>query len=219
MSASNRPLVARDERARPATAAGRCLARVARMSAAKSGVGHGWSRIAPLHPGYRTDVRYTPPACDRSPAARVEFVAAAQDQPARRDHAALWRAMDGGFPYLVAKSRGRVVGYAYAGRTGRGRPIASRWEFGYLEPAIHRRGIGLQLLQTLIAESEARGYRQDDRSDRRFRQRRIDRRPCQDRISDDRNASQRRLQIRPLTPHRDDAARAGDGGATLLRTT
>ena len=30
----------------------------------------------------------------------------------------------------------------------------------YLEPAIHRRGIGLQLLQGLIAECEARGYRQ-----------------------------------------------------------
>jgi phosphinothricin acetyltransferase len=30
----------------------------------------------------------------------------------------------------------------------------------YLQPAIHRRGIGMQLLQRLIAESEQRGYRQ-----------------------------------------------------------
>ena len=30
----------------------------------------------------------------------------------------------------------------------------------YLAPAIHRRGIGTQLLQRLIADCEARGYRQ-----------------------------------------------------------
>ena len=47
------------------------------------------------------------------------------------------------------------------GRTGRGRPIASPWRIrSILQPAIHRRGIGLQLLQRLIAECEARGYRQ-----------------------------------------------------------
>ena len=69
--------------------------------------------------------------------------------------------MDGGFPYLVATLEGRVVGYAYAGAY-RPRP-AYRFTVEnsvYLEPAIHRRGIGLQLLQRLIAESEARGYRQ-----------------------------------------------------------
>jgi phosphinothricin acetyltransferase len=69
--------------------------------------------------------------------------------------------MDGGFPYLVAALEGRVVGYAYAGAY-RPRP-AYRFTVEnsvYLQPAIHRRGIGLQLLQGLIAESEARGYRQ-----------------------------------------------------------
>src|SRR6266700_224940 len=69
--------------------------------------------------------------------------------------------MDGGFPYLVATLEGRVVGYAYAGAY-RPRP-AYRFTVEnsvYLQPAIHRRGIGLQLLQRLIAESEARGYRQ-----------------------------------------------------------
>jgi L-amino acid N-acyltransferase YncA len=69
--------------------------------------------------------------------------------------------MDGGFPYLVAILDGRVVGYAYAGPY-RPRP-AYRFTVEnsvYLEPATHRRGIGLQLLQRLIAESEARGYRQ-----------------------------------------------------------
>ena len=69
--------------------------------------------------------------------------------------------MEGGFPYFVATLDGRVVGYAYAGAY-RPRP-AYRFTVEnsvYLEPAIHRRGIGMQLLQRLIVESEARGYRQ-----------------------------------------------------------
>jgi L-amino acid N-acyltransferase YncA len=68
---------------------------------------------------------------------------------------------EGGYPYLVAVLDGRVVGYAYAGAY-RPRP-AYRFTVEnsvYLEPAIHRRGIGMQLLQRLIVESEARGYRQ-----------------------------------------------------------
>src|ERR1700742_1230139 len=69
--------------------------------------------------------------------------------------------MDGGFPYLVAALEGRVVGYAYAGAY-RPRP-AYRFTVEnsvYLEPATHRRGIGLRLLQRLIGEAESRGYRQ-----------------------------------------------------------
>jgi L-amino acid N-acyltransferase YncA len=69
--------------------------------------------------------------------------------------------MDGGFPYLVAALEGRVVGYAYAGAY-RPRP-AYRFTVEnsvYLQPAIHRRGIGQQLLLRLIAESQQRGYRQ-----------------------------------------------------------
>jgi L-amino acid N-acyltransferase YncA len=68
---------------------------------------------------------------------------------------------DGGYPYLAAALDGRVIGYAYAGPY-RPRP-AYRFTVEnsvYLQPAIHRRGIGAQLLQRLIAESEARGYRQ-----------------------------------------------------------
>lgn len=69
--------------------------------------------------------------------------------------------IDGGFPYLVAVLEDRVVGYAYAG-SYRPRP-AYRFTVEnsvYLQPAIHRRGIGLQLLRRLIAECEARGFRQ-----------------------------------------------------------
>jgi phosphinothricin acetyltransferase len=69
--------------------------------------------------------------------------------------------MDGGFPYFVGVLESRVVGYAYAGPY-RPRP-AYRFTVEnsvYLQPAIHRRGIGLLLLQRLITECEARGYRQ-----------------------------------------------------------
>jgi L-amino acid N-acyltransferase YncA len=69
--------------------------------------------------------------------------------------------MDGGFPYFVAALEAAVIGYAYAGPY-RPRP-AYRFTVEnsvYLAPEIHRHGIGTQLLRRLIAECEARGYRQ-----------------------------------------------------------
>jgi L-amino acid N-acyltransferase YncA len=72
-----------------------------------------------------------------------------------------WALMDGGFPYFVAAVEGRVIGYAYAGPY-RPRP-AYRFTVEnsvYLQPSIHRRGIGLQLMLRLIGECETRGFRQ-----------------------------------------------------------
>src|SRR5262249_50798814 len=69
--------------------------------------------------------------------------------------------MDGGFPYFVALVDGEVMGYAYAGPY-RPRP-AYRFTVEnsvYLKPAIHRRGLGLLLMQRLLSECEARGHRQ-----------------------------------------------------------
>jgi len=69
--------------------------------------------------------------------------------------------MDGAFPYLVAVLDGIVVGYAYAGAY-RPRP-AYRFTVEnsiYLDPAIHRRGIGTKLMRRLIDDCETRGYRQ-----------------------------------------------------------
>jgi phosphinothricin acetyltransferase len=66
-----------------------------------------------------------------------------------------------GFPYLAALLDGQVAGYAYAGPY-RPRP-AYRFTVEnsvYLAPAAQRRGIGTRLLDRLIAESEARGFRQ-----------------------------------------------------------
>ena len=68
---------------------------------------------------------------------------------------------ESGFPYLVADLDGDVAGYAYAGPY-RPRP-AYRFTVEnsiYLKPAIHRRGVGLKLMQRLLSECEARGYRQ-----------------------------------------------------------
>jgi len=69
--------------------------------------------------------------------------------------------VDNGYPYLVAELSGAVAGYAYAGPY-RTRP-AYKWTVEdsiYVAPHFHRRGIGLLLLQRLIAESERLGFRQ-----------------------------------------------------------
>lgn len=66
-----------------------------------------------------------------------------------------------GFPYLAAAVDGAVAGYAYAGPY-RPRP-AYRFTVEnsvYLDPAIHRRGIGTALLDELIGQCERRGFRQ-----------------------------------------------------------
>src|SRR6476661_10605195 len=68
--------------------------------------------------------------------------------------------LDAGFPYLVAEIDGAVMGYAYAGPY-RTRP-AYRYTVEnsvYIAPDAHRRGVGRALIDRLIAESEARGYR------------------------------------------------------------
>lgn len=67
----------------------------------------------------------------------------------------------GGYPYLVAESGGQVLGYAYAGRY-RPRPAyAGTVECSvYVHEDAQGRGVGRALLQELISQAEARGYRQ-----------------------------------------------------------
>jgi phosphinothricin acetyltransferase len=76
---------------------------------------------------------------------------------ARRQQALLTR----DFPYIVAELAGTIVGYAYAG------PYRDRRAYDwcvedslYIAPEFHRKGIGRLLLTRLVAESEARGFRQ-----------------------------------------------------------
>jgi L-amino acid N-acyltransferase YncA len=67
----------------------------------------------------------------------------------------------GGYPYLVAEPGGEVMGYAYAGPY-RARP-AYDWSIEdsiYIAPQAQRQGIGGALLERLIAEAEAGGFRQ-----------------------------------------------------------
>jgi L-amino acid N-acyltransferase YncA len=68
---------------------------------------------------------------------------------------------DGHYPYVAAEHAGVVAGYAYAGPY-RLRP-AYRFSVEdsiYIAPDHHRRGIGKALLDRLITDCEARGFRQ-----------------------------------------------------------
>ena len=76
---------------------------------------------------------------------------------ARRQMALLTR----NFPYILAELAGVVAGYAYAG------PYRDRRAYDwcvedslYIAPELHRKGIGRLLLARLVAELEARGFRQ-----------------------------------------------------------
>jgi L-amino acid N-acyltransferase YncA len=65
------------------------------------------------------------------------------------------------YPFLVAELGRTVAAYAYAGPY-RARP-AYHWtveDSVYVDPGAQRRGLGRVLLDRLIAESEARGFRQ-----------------------------------------------------------
>jgi phosphinothricin acetyltransferase len=68
---------------------------------------------------------------------------------------------EGRFPFIVADVDGEIAGYAYAGPY-RLRP-AYRFTVEdsiYIDPTMQRRGIGRALLQRLLAETEAEGFRQ-----------------------------------------------------------
>jgi L-amino acid N-acyltransferase YncA len=76
----------------------------------------------------------------------------------RRRMAAL---LDGGFPYLVYEADGIVRGYAYAGAYRPRRAYRFSVEDSiYVDAAAQRRGIGRALLDRLVREAEARGFRQ-----------------------------------------------------------
>jgi L-amino acid N-acyltransferase YncA len=73
-----------------------------------------------------------------------------------------WKTLrDGGYPFHVAELEGVVTGYAYAGPY-RARP-AYHWTVEdsiYVDPRMHRHGIGRRLLDHLIADCEVVGFRQ-----------------------------------------------------------
>ena len=89
--------------------------------------------------------------------ATYEYVAPDEAKMTRR-----WRGIvDHGFPYFVAQLDGRFAGYAYASsyRSREG----YRWtveDTVYIEPWAQGRGVGRALLQRLIDECQALGFRQ-----------------------------------------------------------
>jgi len=88
--------------------------------------------------------------------ASFELEAPDEAEMMRRQHALI----EGGYPYLLAEIGGIVMGYAYAGPY-RARP-AYRFSVEnsvYVAANAHRRGVGRALMDRLIAECEARGYR------------------------------------------------------------
>jgi L-amino acid N-acyltransferase YncA len=113
--------------------------------------------IRPAKPGDMASVADIYAHAVRHGTATFELEAPDAAEMARR-HADL---QAGGFPYLVAELGGVVAGYAYAAAY-RTRP-AYRWTVEdsiYVAADAQRRGIGLALLQRLIAEAEDRGFRQ-----------------------------------------------------------
>ena len=129
------------------------------------------------------------------------------------DEAEMWRRYEdllaAGYPYLVAEHQGAILGYAYAGLY-RARP-AYRWtveDSVYVDVAAQRRGVGRALLRGLIADSEARGFRQMIAVIGDTDERRLDRAAPRRRLPHGRDARERRLQVRPLAGQRADAAPA-----------
>jgi L-amino acid N-acyltransferase YncA len=84
------------------------------------------------------------------------------EPPDEREMADRFRTLtEGCFPYLAAERNGAVLGYAYAGpyRTR----IAYRYTLEnsiYVAPDCHRQGVGRALMEALIQEAGARGFRQ-----------------------------------------------------------
>ena len=73
-----------------------------------------------------------------------------------------WRdVVDKGLPYVVAEQAGELLGYAYAAPY-RTRP-AYRFTLEnsvYVRDGLQQRGVGQAVMQVVLAECEARGYRQ-----------------------------------------------------------
>ena len=114
----------------------------------------------PLRPATPADI----PAITKIYAQAVRFGVASfeLEPPDEAEMAKRQRSLlDGGFPYIVAELDGGLAGYAYAGPY-RARP-AYRFTIEdsiYVAPEAQRRGVGRLLLERLIADSEARDFRQ-----------------------------------------------------------
>lgn len=93
----------------------------------------------------------------------LEETASFELEPPRLEEMIRRRAalVDNGYPYLVAECDGAIVGYAYAGpyhtRAGYRNTVENTV---YVDPDAQRGGIGRALMERLIEEAEAHGFRQ-----------------------------------------------------------
>ena len=84
------------------------------------------------------------------------------EPPSEEEMARRFRAyVDDGFPYLVAADGAGIQGYAYAGAFRPRRAYRFTVENSvYVHPDAHRRGVGRALLEALVRECAAMGFRQ-----------------------------------------------------------
>lgn len=114
----------------------------------------------PIRPATPSDIPAITAIYDeavRNGTASFELEPPGPEEMARRQ-AAL---MEGGYPYLVLEEDGKVLGYAYASAF---RPrVAYRYTVEnsiYVDEAARGQKVGRRLLEALIAECEALGFRQ-----------------------------------------------------------
>jgi L-amino acid N-acyltransferase YncA len=113
--------------------------------------------VRPVQPGDMPAITRIYADAVRHGTATFEIEPPDEAEMARRQLALL----GAGFPYLVAELDGAVAGYAYAGAY-HSRP-AYRWTVEnsiYVAEQFQRKGLGGRLLARLVAESQARGFRQ-----------------------------------------------------------
>jgi L-amino acid N-acyltransferase YncA len=115
------------------------------------------AQIRPATPGDIAAITRIYAAAVTNGTATFEIEPPDEAEMTRRQHALV----AGNYPCFVAERSGVVAGYAYASHFHT-RP-AYRWSIEdsiYVDPAFHGQGLGRLLITRLLADAEARGFRQ-----------------------------------------------------------
>jgi L-amino acid N-acyltransferase YncA len=115
------------------------------------------ARIRPAGPGDIAAITRIYADAVNNGTATFEIEPPDQAEMARRQQSLL----AGNYPYIVAERSGVVAGYAYASHFHT-RP-AYHWSIEdsiYVDPKFHGQGLGRLLITRLLADAEARGFRQ-----------------------------------------------------------
>jgi L-amino acid N-acyltransferase YncA len=115
------------------------------------------AHIRPAEPGDIAAITRIYADAVKNGTATFEIEPPDQAEMARRQQSLL----AGNYPYVVAERSGVVAGYAYASHFHT-RP-AYRWSIEdsiYVDPKFHGQGLGRLLITRLLADAQARGFRQ-----------------------------------------------------------